>query len=289
MKTCLLYSSLLLSSLTVVHAADWTGATDGNWNFGSNWNTGSVPGSGEVAFIRNSDTVYQNAQDREVGRIAMGIDDQTPTLNVGQNGGSITTGVGNVNQNNFGQNSSGTSTFNLFGGAFTANNQTSIGAGTGNMDFNIHAGELTLSGFQVSGNGGTASFNVLGSSATKVQGDGATFAEGATLNFVFDAEGVTQLDVNFLNAADATLLVDLSNYAGPTGTFTIVNADRDSQGQGFNSVFGDVVITEGAYAGSYVTQDQGSNLITVTIIPEPSAFALIGGCFALVSVMLRRR
>ena len=37
----------------------------------------------------------------------------TPTLNVGEFGGSLTTGVGPTNTNNWGQNSSGTTTFNL--------------------------------------------------------------------------------------------------------------------------------------------------------------------------------
>lgn len=293
MKKLTLYPTLLLATFVSAHAADWTGNTDGNWNVDTNWSGvtagDGVPGSGEVAFIRITDTVYQNAQTREVGRIAMGINSETPTLNVGQNGGSITTGVGTSTQNNFGQNTSGTTTFNLLGGAFTASNTTIIGAGSGNMDFNVHAGALTLGFFQVSGNGGTAFFDILGSAATLVQGNGSTFASGATLNFEFDAAGVTQLDVTYLNADGATLLVDLSNYAGPTGTFTIVDANRDNQGQEFNSVFSTVTVTEGVYAGSYVTQDQVNDVITVTVIPEPSTCGLLVGMLTLAVVSVRRR
>ena len=95
--------------------------------------------------------------------------------------------------------------------------------------------------------------------------------------------------MTFLNADTATLAVDLSNYTGATGTFTIVDANRDNAGQELNSIFSTVNLTEGAYAGSFITQDQTTDLITVTVVPEPGTYALLGGIFALSYVMLRRR
>ncbi len=97
-----------LTATTLIYAVDWTGNSDGNWNIGSNWTGGAVPGSGDAVFIRTSDTVYQNAQNREMGRLSLGITSGgtthlTPTLNVGEFGGSLTTGVGPTNTADFGE------------------------------------------------------------------------------------------------------------------------------------------------------------------------------------------
>lgn len=283
-----------LTATTLIYAVDWTGNTDGNWNTGSNWSGGAVPGSGDAVFIRTSDTVYQNAQNREMGRLSLGITSGgtthlTPTLNVGEFGGSLTTGVGPTNTNNWGQNSSGTTTFNLKGGAFTATNFTQIGAGTGNMEVNVSAGAFNLADTNVgTTSGGTASLNVNGDAATLQLGR-TTFGSGGTLNFDFGATGVSSVSMKYLVAAGATLLVDLTDYTGAAGTFTIVEANSDNVGSGFVSAFSTVTITEGAYVGSSISQNLGTHEIVLTVVPEPGSIALLGGLFALCYLMARRR
>lgn len=285
----LIYTSLFFAAGAASFAQDWTGTTDGNWNVGSNWSGGSVPASGGTVFIRTADTVFQNAQSREMGRLSMGLNDLTPTLNVGEFGGSLTTGVGSTVANNWGQNSSGTTTFNLLGGGFTATNFTQIGAGTGNMEVNVSAGAFNLADTNVgTTTGGTASLNVIGDAAT-VQLGKTTFGSGGTLSFEFGATGVSSVSMNYLVADGATLLVDLTNYTGATGNFTIVNADRDGAGAGLSSAFSTVTVTEGVYAGSSINQDLTSHEIILTIVPEPGSYALFGGLLALGCVLKVRR
>jgi len=81
----------------------------------------------------------------------------------------------------------------------------------------------------------------------------------------------------------------LTDYEGALGTITLVDANRDNTAQEFNSIFSTVNLTEGAYAGSFITQDLATDLITITIIPEPGTYALLGGLLSLSYVMLRRR
>ena len=295
MNNSLITFALFFAASAVSFAVDWTGNTDGNWNFGTNWSGGAVPGSGDTVFIRTSDTVFQNAQNREMGRLSMGISTNggtthlTPTLNVGEFGGSLTTGVGPTNTNNWGQNSSGTTTFNLKGGGFTATNFTQIGAGTGNMEVNVSAGAFNLADTNVgTTSGGTASLNVNGDAATLQLGR-TTFGSGGTLNFDFGATGVSSVSMKYLNAAGATLLVDLTDYTGAAGTFTIVDANSDNVGSGLINAFSTVTITEGAYVGSSISQDLASHQIVLTIVPEPGSYVLFGGLIALCYVMARRR
>ena len=270
-------------------AINWTGGGSGdNWNFGSNWG-GTVPGSNDVAFIRLNANPFQNAQHREVARLGIGINDQVVNLSVGANGGSLTMGNTTGTQNSLGQHTNGTCSVTLEGGAWTAANPTQIGGTvSGHTDFNVEAGVLTLAGASIGTVvGGTAAFNIIGDDATAT-GNGWTFGSGGTLSFDFDSTGVSQLDLTFLNANGATLDVDLTDYTGALDTFTLVDADRDNVGQELNSVFSTVNLTEGAFAGSYVTQDLASDTISVTVIPEPATIGLLG-FGALITLVIRRR
>ena len=279
-----------LASSASAATINWSGGgADDNWNEGSNWG-GTVPDLNDTAFVRLTSNPFQNAQTREVARLGIGLEDQVVNLFVGLNGGSLTMGNTTATQNSIGQHTSGTSSVTLQGGAWTANNLTVIGGGgTGHTDFNVQAGVLTLTAATIGSDDGTAAFNIIGDAATQVQGNGWTFGGGGTLSFDFDSTGVSQLDLTYLNADTATLAVDLTDYEGALGTITIVDANRDNVGQELNSIFSTVNLTKGAYAGSFITQDLATDLITVTIIPEPGTYALLGGLLSLSCVMLRRR
>ena len=265
----------------------------GNWNVSGTWVGGAIPGASDTALLRSGGTVYNNAQQRSVQRIALGIGATNVTLNVGSSGtGTITTSAG---PNNFGQNTSGTSTFNLQGGAFTATNDTYFGAntgGTGIMVVNVtNAATLSLAN-TVIGNattGGTLGrLNVFGDAATVSFGN-TTINSAGTLSFVFSASGFSQVNMLSLAGVGGTLNLDLTNYTGALGDFTIIDADSDSFGVGLASSFSSTSVFGGNYAGSYVTQDLSTSLITLTIVPEPGTYALMGGLLALSFVMLRRR
>ena len=248
---------------------------------------GSVPGAGDAAFIRNetNNPVFQNAQDRTFDRLSMG--DGAGTLwRLDINGGSINTTSG---PNNIGQQTAGTVVLNVQGGAFTAQGEIVAGGGGGDTFINLSSGSLSVASANIGSNTGNAALNIIGDAALSATGGGFTFGSNGTLSFEFSSTGVTELELNHLTADTATLDVDLSNYTGGAGTFTIVDANSDNVGQEFNSIFSTVNLTEGAWAGSFVTQNLTTDLITVTVIPEPETFSMLLGLSAALLLFTRRR
>lgn len=266
----------------------WDGSSNGNFNEATNWSGGSVPGAGDTAFIRNeaNNPVFQNAQDRTFNRLSMGLNGSAASLwRLDINGGSINTTTG---PNNIGQHTAGTVVLNVQGGAFTAQGEiVAGGGGTGDTFINLSSGSLSVASANFGSNTGNAALNIIGDAALSATGGGFTFGSNGTLSFEFNATGVKTLSLGSLTAASGTLAVDLTGYTGTHNT-TITLADVTG-GAGISSAFGTVNVTEGAYAGSFVTQDLGNDVITLTIIPESGCYALIGGLLALGSVMLRRR
>ena len=104
--------------------------------------------------------------------------------------------------------------------------------------------------------------------------------------FDLTTTGVKTLSLDSLIAVSGALAVDLTGY---TGGFTTITLADFTAGTGIGSVFGTVNVTEGLYVGSFVTQDLATDLITLTIVPEPGNYALLGGLLALSYVMVRRR
>ena len=271
-------------------SVNWDGSSSGNFNIGANWNGGSgVPGAGDTAFIRSeaNNPVYQNAQDRTFDRLSMGLNGSASSLwRLDVNGGSINTTSG---PNNIGQQTAGTVVLNVQGGAFTAQGEIVAGGGGGDTFINLSSGSLSVASANIGSNTGNATLNIKGDAALSATGGGFTFGSNGTLSFEFNSTGVTELELNHLTADTATLDVDLSNYTGGAGTFTIVDANSDNVGQEFNSIFSTVNLTEGAWAGSFVTQDLTTDLITVTVIPEPETFSMLLGLSATLLLFTRRR
>ena len=267
-------------------SVNWDGSSSGNFNEGSNWSGESVPGAGDTAFIRNetNNPVFQNAQDRTFDRLSMGLNGSASSLwRLDINGGSINTTSG---PNNIGQHTAGTVVLNVQGGAFTAQGEIVAGGGGGDTFINLSSGSLSVASANIGSNTGNATLNIIGDAALSATGGGFTFGSNGTLSFEFNATGVKTLSLGSLTAASGTLAVDLTGY---TGTYTTITLADVTGGSGISSAFGTVNVTEGAYAGSFVTQDLGNDVITLTIVPESGCYALIGGLLALGSVMLRRR
>ena len=290
-KQLLRFSAItsMIASSALAANIQWDGSSDGNFNIGANWAGDSVPGSADTAFIRTGSdlgNIFQNAQDRTIGRLGMGINGSESsewTLNI--NGGSINT-VG-ATQNNIGQHTLGVVNLNVKGGAFTATNFTNVGgSGTGGTFLNVTDGTLDIADARFGGNTGPATLSVTGDTITTLSGTDFEFLGSGILDFNFNATGVKTLSIDSLIAASGELAVDLTNY---TGGFTTITLADVTGGDGITSAFGTVTLTEGDFTGSFVTQDLGAALITLTIVPEPGAYALLGGLLALSYVMVRRR
>ena len=285
--TCVAFTGCALSS-TFAQSVRWDGSTDGDFTDGTNWDSGVAPSGTDEAFIRdttNANPVFLNAGDYTFSRLSMGTGSNASDvwqLNI--NGGSINlTG----NNNNIGQQAAGTVNLNIQGGTFTSLDKITAGGSGGDTFINLSSGSMTTENVDFGESTGNATFNLSGDTAvTTAVGEDWTFGANGTLEFDLTTTGVKTLSLDELTAADGTLAVDLTGYTGAATTITLADV---TGGAGIVSAFGTVNVTEGAYAGSFVTQDAVNNVITLTIVPEPGTYALLGGLLALSYVMVRRR
>ncbi len=227
-----------------------------------------------------------------------GSDNATGTFNI--NGGRYETS----GANNLGAFGSGSAKLNLSSGTLTttSGNQAFFQLG-GNSEFNISGGSVEYNG---GGNGvrvqtgflggGTSNFTITGSDASLDFGNFTMNGTG-NLNFNFnaDADGVSVLNSNSFDNIDGSALnesiyVDVANYDVNTNgtTITLIDTEFSSWDQ---DDFANLQVLNGT--GNFVfTADGFGTVLTlenITVVPEPSSFALLGGFLALGSVMLRRR
>jgi len=132
---------------------------------------------------------------------------------------------------------------------------------------------------------------------------GAQFTSGVwenkgTSHFVFNLEatGFQTLTPSIFNVSGAynttTYTVDLGSYTG--GATTIVLADFGSEFSSTTDADFQTsthnIINAGAFTGSTLAFNEVDKSFVLTVaVPEPGTYALLGGCFALSAVMLRRR
>jgi hypothetical protein len=243
------------SSIAQAATVTWDGSeADNDWDNAANWDTNSVPVNGDDVFISDGSAVH-GTEDNGSYNITLSGNSSivNPASNVWRaSGATVTVGAG--------------STFG--GGGFydlqnaTMNFVDGSLLGTGNWeqkDTNVFNFELSSTGFTTM-NGGT--FRI---------GNGDLTAD----------------------IANATYNVDMTNYTGGVGTIVLIDFTTDGYGMD-NSIFqgagGLNVNNTGAFTGSYLQWNDTTEAIELVVaVPEPSSFALIGGCLALASVMLRRR
>ena len=311
------------SSITQAADIDWdNGGVTGLWSTNTNWVGDTLPGSGDTArighpFGTNPATVDHASGTHTVATLEVGKGlggAGTGTLDV--SGGTLTTTNLNV-----GQYDSSNGVINVNGGAFNVSNdaifgdtasgginlssgsvsftdanahlafiQFGFGAGTGTID--ISGGTWSGGRFNM-GNGGTSVFNLSNSTATFNAYGFQTAGSGTqTFNLTTDANGITQMNTTAftLGGTNDTLNIDLSDYNISNGTsLTIVDAEFSNTGT--MGTFDNVNITGGTGTLNYTNDGFGAiiTLDDITVVPEPSSYALISGCLALSSLMLRRR
>jgi hypothetical protein len=187
---------------------------------------------------------------------------------------SSLTGTGTIqmssgNYDIFGENTTsiliGVEHFEISGGSFAATNQVRLGS---NATFQITGSNATIN---------AQAWN-QGSNLPDSQKDG-------TLKFVFDADGISAINLsNFASLDAANIVVDGSAYVGQAGTFDLITSSN------LATIAGSERITISGFAnGAFITQDQDADKVTLTVIPEPSSMALFTGSIAFVILLYRRR
>lgn len=249
----------LLGFSSIAQAAVVNSTGSGNWSTDAIWSGGAGPlnrpVSGDTVNILSGHTVTND--------FGGGFLDGTYTINVSGalndpgsvfrvNGSTISVGsTGSLGGGSFWDLQNGTFTFD--DGA-TVNMATWEQKGTNVFNFNLSA----------------SGFNAL---------TPGTFAIG------FDGSGQ--------DITRATYNVDMANYNGGIGTIALADFTTDGFGMdntAFQGAAGLNVNNKGAFTGSYLQWNDATEAIELVVaVPEPSTYALIGGCFALGAVMLRRR
>lgn len=160
-------------------------------------------------------------------------------------------------------------------------------------DWNIN--DPLGTGSAASFNGSTGAWGVIGGGDTTAQGrliNGS--GEALVLNFLLDNLSDPSLSVQ--HQSDFRLneiyldvgIGDVYNYAVIVGGTVVDSAVGQTSGTlslgAFSDIGDDGQVIIGWNAGDFTFTG-----LQVDVVPEPSAYALIGGCLALSSVMLRRR
>lgn len=292
------------------------------WSTAANWDGDVLPGATDIAEIGNGNTglatatADYSAGSTTVNGLSVGINgnasgtinltggtitvNNTGGLQVGSNNNS--NGTVNINggtleiqqANNFiGNASTGKGVINLNSGTLrnASGNFTNfwMGNGGGNAEFNIRGGNLSGIRMTLNGGGtGTTDISVFGDTAT-IDFENWTFAGTTNIKLNASATGISLLDVNHWGG-DGTenLIIDISGYDTSNGTsLTLI----DNQFATFDaSRFDSITLTGGTGDFTYTADGSGTKLtLDNIVVPEQATYALLAGCLALSSIVLRHR
>ena len=299
MKKTFIYPALFFAAAAVSFAVEFRSGQSGNWGTGTRWSGDAQPTNTQSAFIRSgTQDVYVTLPGEVAHRLTFGQSGSQSTWHI--TGGSLKLtgdgGGGNDGQLyiSWGGDGDTRGVVNLSGGSLTAkgfgvnvNSAADVAqlniSGSGNFDLNGHFG--TGAGF----NGAENRVTITGSNATIDISNSATIGAHASLEFTLDAGGASTFVANTFTAnAAADLVIDFGAYAysgSGTDKITIVNANN------LNAAFDVANISYRNDGGlDYeLIQDTGSGDIYLNVVPEPASWALLGGLFALLHIMMRRR
>ncbi|MDF7806309.1 hypothetical protein P4E94_02595 [Pontiellaceae bacterium B12219] len=146
-----------------------------------------------------------------------------------------------------------------------------------NADIAISGGTVDMNG-QVRMGG---EFKVIGSDATidirRLNQGGGDFVFEFN---AFDNSGGTDLSTiangsaGYINLGNVSITVDGSNYQGGEAVITLFDASFGGSGLNGTSSVVNVTGFTGGLSG-YITQDQETDMVTLTIVPEPAVLGLI--------------
>lgn len=276
--------SLLFGSSTF--ASDYAGI--GNWNEDANWG-GTQPAITNLARIKAGESVTVTdtgevalrliiAQSESAGSAAstLTIDSGDLTLaTTGSNAGLISMGTGG-----------GNAILNLNDGTLNAVNYDSRATAGFANEFNISGGVLNLSSGLDLAAAGDANLTITGSTADINVGGNTTLGSTGSLNYVFDAAGVSTLKTanSFIIDAASMLTIDGSAFTAVAGTYDLATFTTVS------GAFTDPAnITISGFTGfdAAIAYDSDSMNLVLTAVPEPSS--LLFSSFVFGGFVIRRR
>ncbi|WFB36272.1 PEP-CTERM sorting domain-containing protein [Kiritimatiellota bacterium B12222] len=306
LKAMILGTAVLTASmLSSAAISTWNGSVDGNWDTAGNWDNG-VPTSTDQAIISNGDTVTKTGDLNilnNVGTDDDGLQLTNGTLNVS---GSLTSTTGyGTNSNpvsNIGVSDGSTTGSLVIGETFNLGNKSDSFSRT--FTYNIFTGSsLSADAFQGKAKSYSASTTGAGGWYLNVSGGSASFNS-------FDFTDVTNLS----RSITGQITIGTTGTAtGGTVNMGEVSTDWDdfsNQYVLFNDNLGSLTFGKTNYANitdvqtlidnDYIRKDAGitngfniadnGSSWTVTVIPEPSTFAMmfVAGMGMLVACRRRR-
>lgn len=301
-STYIAIASITVLAAVSVFATEWAANTTGNWDDDANWG-GTEPGGSNLAAIRNGTQVVNVTLTGETAnRLILGQISDDVTLNISSGDLTITSTGTNAENIRHATNPDVTAVLNLTGGSLILTDDSGgddgsgdynlIGAGPGVAELNISGGTLTVGDdFFASGNG---EVTVSGTGPTSISiADDATFNSTSQLTFVTDSTlaGVSPFDVgDLLTLSSGTLTVNLTSYDfGANSGADIILTDYGT----LSGTFGMVNLIGGTGTLDYAFDQGGGDLAialtSVSAIPEPSSFILVGLGLAGVACFYRRR
>ncbi|WP_269536906.1 PEP-CTERM sorting domain-containing protein [Cerasicoccus fimbriatus] len=297
---CLLIGTLSAPAAVVV----WNGSISDDWSTADNWSPSGVPGSSDQAVINNGDSVNQNGSitlndvngtsddglqltsgtlyvTGDFTSFTSGGSNSSPINNVGVDGGATTASLtvdGTLSIGNTKNTSGSASSLNIFSGSSVVTNifqgrhaGSSSSDNTGGWNLNVTGGSMFASTF---------SWSTVAASDPDPRGvitlGSTSSAEGGSLT-------VTTMSADWDDRSNQYVL-----FNDELGSLTFGKTNYENIADVENLLFNDFIRKDASITNPFEVTDNGDSW-TVSIVPEPSTYALIFGGLVLPLLALRRR